>query len=390
MHISVLTPTFNDAKSIEETLQSLISQTYTDWEWIVINDGSTDETDETIRKLINKYDISEKCKYIKQQNADQLNAIIHGARYITGEYVFVLHSDDLLPQDNFFEKCVEVMDENPEIDGIFGDLIIIDKDSNITGLQEVKKYNVNPNIPPLMLLWLGRNLYSDVAFHRAEVYKKQVLENYLTWNIPLWLDLSHSKVEMLNYKSVEFPMLKYRVHGENYANNQLGQMNVINGELRTATELMKYYDIPHYQMQYFLFRLMNKILPQREYKVRYSEKETKNKYALVSFIIQQRYPQGVEDNIFLSGVLEFYKNVSERVLTIEQLPENLKIYYGKDVRAFNKHILENSLETFYVNLLQEMKKGFKVVEVSNREDIDKMKSILKFLCIGHVEVRKKE
>ena len=390
MRISVLTPTFNDAKSIEETLKSLVAQTYTDWEWIVINDGSTDETDETIGKLIHKYGISEKCKYIQQENADQLNAIIHGIQYITGEYVFVLHSDDLLPKNDFFEKCIDVMNDNPEIDGIFGDLIIIDKDSNITGIQKVKKYSVNPSTPPLMLLWLGRNLYSDVAFHRAKVYKKQVLENYLTWNIPLWLDLSNGKAEMLNYQSVEFPVLKYRVHGENYANNKLGQMNVINGELRTATELMKYYDIPYYQAQYFLFRFMNKVLPQREYKVRYFENETKKKYDLVSLIIGKRYPQGVEDNIFLSGVLGFYKNTSERVLKIEEVPKDLRIYYGKDVRAFNKRILEDSLEAFYVNLLQEMKKGFQIVEVSENEDIAKMKDILKFLCIGHVEVRIKE
>ena len=387
MRISVLTPTYNDAISIEETLGSLVEQTYTDWEWIVINDGSTDDTEEKIRELIQKYGITEKCKYISQTNADQLNALIHGTQYITGDYVFSLHSDDLLPGKDFFEKCVRVMEKHPDVDGIFGDLVIIDEHSKVTGMQKVKEYHPDKNIPPLMLLWLGRNLYSDVAFHRASVYKNEVLKNYLTWNIPLWLDLEQGKARMLNYMSVDFPVLKYRVHSANYANSELGLMNVINGELRTATELMKHYDIPCYKQQYFLYRLMNKLLPQREYRVKYAERETRDKYQLVSFIIGRRYPDGVSNNPFLSGILEFYRKPSERVLKMEQLPGNLTLYYGKDVRAFNRRMSEGTLDKFYISLMEEMKQGFQTVEVRNSGDRDKMKDILKFMCIGHIEVR---
>lgn len=387
MRISVLTPTYNDAVSIEETLESLVAQTYTDWEWIVINDGSTDGTEEKIQELIQKYGIAEKCKYISQANADQLNALIHGTQYITGDYVFTLHSDDLLPEKKFFEKCVRIMEKHPNADGLFGNLVIIDEHSKVTGMQKVKEYHPDKNILPLMLLWLGRNLYSDVAFHKASVYKNEVLKNYLTWNIPLWLDLEQGKARMLNYISVDFPVLKYRVHSANYANSELGLMNVINGELRTATELMKYYDIPCYKQQYFLFRLMNKLQPQKEYRVKYAERETRDKYQLVSFIIGRRYPDGVSDNPFLSSILEFYRKPSERILKMEQLRDDLTVYYGKDVRAFNRRMSEGTLDKFYTSLMEEMKRGFQAVEVSNSDDRDKMKDILKFMCIGHIEVR---
>ena len=60
--ISVLTPTYNDSESIEETLLSLLNQTYQNWEWIVINDGSTDDTEAHIAGLIRKYGISKKCR----------------------------------------------------------------------------------------------------------------------------------------------------------------------------------------------------------------------------------------------------------------------------------------------------------------------------------------
>ena len=234
MKVSIVTPTYNDASSIEETLQSLVTQTYKNWEWIVIDDGSTDDTKDQLKKLIDQYKIGNQCKYIYQENADQLNAIIHGLEYITGEYVFSLHSDDLLPSDDFLEKAVKTMQDNPEIDGLFGDLILINEKSEVIGCQKVLKYHVDKSVPALMLLWLGRNLYSDVAFHKTEIYKTAVLDNYLKWNMPLWLDVRNDTIQMLNYRSVSFPMLKYRLHEGNYINNELGKMNVINGELRTC------------------------------------------------------------------------------------------------------------------------------------------------------------
>ena len=62
--ISVLTPTYNDAKSIEETLMSLINQTYSNWEHIIIDDGSTDNTKSIIEDFKNKYDKDNKINYI--------------------------------------------------------------------------------------------------------------------------------------------------------------------------------------------------------------------------------------------------------------------------------------------------------------------------------------
>ena len=49
MKISIITPTYNDAVSIRETYRSIVGQTYREWEWIVINDGSTDNTREIIK-----------------------------------------------------------------------------------------------------------------------------------------------------------------------------------------------------------------------------------------------------------------------------------------------------------------------------------------------------
>lgn len=383
--ISVLTPTYNDSVSIEETLMSLLKQTYQDWEWIVINDGSTDDTEAHINGLIEKYGISEKCRYVYQKNADQLNALLHGLEFINGDYVFTLHSDDLLPEEDFFKKCIEEMEQHPDIDGIFGDLLLIDEHSKVVGRQKVDEYRIQDGTPALMLLWLGRNLYSDVAFHRASIYRDSVKDNYLTWNMPLWIDLRNEEIKMLNYMSVPFPVLKYRVHAGNYINNELGRMNVINGELRTAVELMKHYSIPAYRQQYLMYRTMNKLFPNRKFRVKYEKKATVAPHKIISFIIQKRYPEGVKENIFLSSLLGFYGTKSEREVRLPQL-KDVTVYYGKDVRLFNRHLLQNDLDPFYLFFMEEMKKGFRRVIVQDEEDAEKIKAIMKFLCIGYAEV----
>ena len=162
-------------------------------------------------------------------------------------------------------------------------------------------------------------------------------------------------------------------------------MNVINGELRTAVELMKHYSIPAYRQQYLMYRIVNKLFPGWKFRVRYSKKATEEPYRIISFIIQKRYPEGVKDNIFLSSLLGFYGSDSEREVTLPPLG-NVKVYYGKDVRLFNKLLLQNELEAFYLSFMGEMKKGFRRVIVQNEEDADKMKDIMKFLCISHTEI----
>ncbi|MEG2908333.1 MAG: glycosyltransferase family 2 protein [Erysipelotrichaceae bacterium] len=387
--ISILTPTYNDAQSIEDTLKSVIAQTYKQWEWIIVNDGSTDNTDELIHNLITKYNIANKVKYVYQKNGDQLNAIIHGMEFISGDFVFILHTDDLLPSNDFFENSVSYLNSNPDCSGLFGDLILIDDAGNETGIQSVNEYIISDNVPPLLLLWLGRNLFTDVALHRVKPFSKVVKETYLTWNMPLWLNFTMTKVEQLPYKKAPFPVLKYRVHEGNYINSELGKKNVINGEVRTALQLMKFYEIPNYERQYFKYRLMNKLGIVSHFKVKYDNSETQNKYNVLAFIISNRYKNGVDDDLFLSSLLNFYKNKKERTLLIDKIPSNLMIYYGKDVRNFNRKLMNNTLEKFYVDILNEMNYGFNKILVKDIEDKMKIYNILKFLCIEN-EVSIKE
>lgn len=381
--ISVLTPTYNDAKSIEETLMSLVEQTYTNWESIIIDDGSTDNTKYIIQNFKNKYDKDNKINYIYQENADQLNAILNGLSKVCGDYIFVLHSDDLLPSNNFFEKIVSEIEQN-NYDAIIGDLKIINNKSETVNRWKALKYRNSKSIPAILLLNQGGNIYGDVALWKKDVYTEKIKNNYLTWNTPFWIDLQNKPI-ILNVKTVNFPILKYRIHETNYINNDIGKFNVLNGELRALTILLNYYKIPLYNFQKFIWNFIRtkgirKLSLSNYFVPFYFNRETKNKYKIIKNKIKKTYGNSYKENIFLNSILEFYNNNSDRIIELENL-KNEKIFMGKDIRIFTKKLFDNNLPEFYYNIFKEMQKGFRTIKVQNEAEKLLAINLAKFLCI---------
>ena len=98
MNITVFTPTYNRAYIIENLYRSLQRQTYTDFEWLIVDDGSTDDTETLIKKWQNeenKFDI----RYYKKQNGGKCKAINYGVEKAKGRLFFNVDSDDYLTDD---------------------------------------------------------------------------------------------------------------------------------------------------------------------------------------------------------------------------------------------------------------------------------------------------
>ena len=391
MKVSVLTPSYNDANSITKTLDSLFEQTYTDWESIIIDDGSSDNTREVIENYKKEKDAQNKITYIYQENKDQLNALLNGMNYITGGYVFLLHSDDLLPSKEFFEKAVDFMNDNKDCDAIIGDLVVIDKDDNPTGCYHSSKYIKDEATPAKLILTKGANIYNDFSFQRKEVFTSQVKNNYVIWNTPFWVDLNN-EAEMLNIKNVDFPILKYRVYDGNYANNEIGKFNLLNGELRTLTRVMSFYNVKFFNVQNFVYRILTlpivrKLKIYENYKVKYSKEETKDKYSIIKKSIKRRFGEQYKNNVFLTSLLEFYREKKQREISLENIKQQT-IYKGKDIRIFAKKLYNNELDEFYLNFMKEMKKGFSSILVVDEEEKNMAIDLLKFMCIyPYVHVR---
>lgn len=385
MKVSILTPTYNDGKSITETLNSVQNQKYDNWEHIIINDGSTDDTERIIKEYKKKNDKENRIKYIKQENKDQLNAILNGLNYVTGDLIYILHSDDLLPSDDFFEKAVKEFKNDKTLDSIIGDLLIINTKSEITNCWKALDYVNKEYIPALLLLNNGCNFHGDVGVHKKDTYMKYVKDNYLTWNTPFWLDMESQKV--LNIKTVNFPTLKYRIHDDNYAVNEIGKFNALNGEIRTLTRVMYNYNIKCYKLQKIIFQLLRqpgirKLRLSNKYHPWYKKQQTKNKYKLLLECIKNTYKNNeYEDNSYLKAVLAFYENLHPRTVVLEDKIKEEDVFYGKDIRTFTKNLFNNKLPKIYDKLFKEMEKGFNRLVVEDSKTKELVINITKFLNI---------
>lgn len=387
MKISVIMPTYNDSKYITQTLESLVSQTYKNWELIIIDDGSTDNTREIIHQYIKENKCDDKIKYFYQENMDQLNAIQNGVKYITGDYVYILHSDDLLFSNNSFEDFIDFEKLNKGYDLYMGTPQIINAENRVTGEVKLPHYKGKNYEVAIMYLWLGRNILSDSSFFKSNVFKEKVSKSYLTWNMPAWLDIDNSST--LKVKILPFYTFKYRLDGNNYIDNEIGKQNVLNGELRTAIYLMNAFNIPMYSLQYYTYRVFNKLKLRNVFKPIYLNKTQKEKFKIIDFIIRKRFPNGYENNKYFYSIYKFYKNKSNRVIEITNLSDEIKIFKGCDVRLFNNLLNKNELNEFYYWFMDEMQIGFSKVKCEAYQK-SKVEDILRFFDIDkEVEVLEK-
>ena len=109
--ISVIVPAYNVEKYIKTCLDSLINQTYSNFEVIVINDGSTDQTE----KMLNEYESNPKIQIFSQENGGLSAARNHGLKLANGELVCFIDSDDSVKSD-YLEKLVTPFIEDANVD----------------------------------------------------------------------------------------------------------------------------------------------------------------------------------------------------------------------------------------------------------------------------------
>lgn len=111
--LTVFTPVFNRAYIISQLYESLCRQTHNDFEWVVVNDGSTDNIDELMACFQAEGKVS--IRYFKQPNAGKHIAINHGVSKAKGRFFFIVDSDDYLTDDAvewIHDKSKEILNDN--------------------------------------------------------------------------------------------------------------------------------------------------------------------------------------------------------------------------------------------------------------------------------------
>lgn len=209
--VSVIIPTYNRANFIGETIQSVLDQTFQDFEIIVVDDGSTDNTKEIIESFIKK---SGKIKYLYEKNSGTCAAPRNVGFYnSTGKYLCFLDSDDLWLPEKLQKQIDFFKNSGNEKLGFIdcGTLIINEHGKEIKNNYNFPKYQGN--------VYKDFLKYNFVLSPGSVLIKRSVLENIGLFdeNLPsaedweLWIRIS----KKYEFASLKEPLFKYRVHINN-------------------------------------------------------------------------------------------------------------------------------------------------------------------------------
>lgn len=163
MKISIITSVFNNKQTISESIDSVLSQTYSNIEYIIIDGASTDGTVDIIKQYYNKIST-----FISEPDKGIYDGLNKGISLATGDVVGFLHSDDLYQNNKVIETVVEAFKQY-EVDSIYGDLTYVDKvDTNkvirywVSGDFSLKKLR-RGWMPPHPTFFVKRSVYEQAG-----------------------------------------------------------------------------------------------------------------------------------------------------------------------------------------------------------------------------------
>lgn len=216
MKISIVTASYNYQDYIKETIQSVLDQTYSDWELIIVDDCSTDNSVDVIKSFND-----ERIKlFINEKNLGLKETLKRGIENTTGEWIAFLESDDILKKD-YLEKKYTVIKQNPNVAVIFNDVELFGDENRVK--------NATPTILETANLLKKKtypcNIFNDIiAFNRlltfsaVSVNRQKFLECNL--NTPIdklfdwWLFIHLSRKYDFYY--IPEKLTKWRLHNDSY------------------------------------------------------------------------------------------------------------------------------------------------------------------------------
>ena len=133
--ITILTPAYNRGHLLEKLYQSLVEQDFGDFEWVIVDDGSSDSTTDIVDKFIQDKKII--ISYIKQSNGGKHRALNRGVIESKGELILIVDSDDSLPKNSLsvINRYYLEIKDNPLIGGVCG--LMAHHDGTIIGERKI-------------------------------------------------------------------------------------------------------------------------------------------------------------------------------------------------------------------------------------------------------------
>lgn len=162
--ISVVIPTYNQAKYLNQSIESVLNQTLDDFELIIVNDGSIDSTPQILEGVNDK-----RVKVFHQQNRGQCSAMNFGFKEASGEYLTWLASDNLF-EPCFLEKASLFLEQKPDISLVYSSFKNIDSNGKFINYTFLEPY------------YQGLLLVNPGSVGMAFLYRKTVMEKIGSYN----------------------------------------------------------------------------------------------------------------------------------------------------------------------------------------------------------------
>ena len=377
--ISVLIPAYNSAKTIVEALESIKNQTYQNWEIILINDGSQDETEKILRRYLGNTKLP--LKYTKQTHHNYFKAIRHGLKYASGEIIFVLDADKILFNQNVFYRAVSTI-LGEKCDGMFVGIRAMYQRLKDGKFHLVRPYYRNEVSLIKTALGLGTNIYTNYAFWRREIFETSVYENYLINGMPAWYNAENNLG--LRVVNGNFVGLKYRVSKKvNLGDNPLKQNNSktlfeLSTNLRTLHHIVSRINVPAYSTQATLYNLINRLHIASLYPSIFKQGQTSLKK--ITPLVVKNIKDSELDNVYLKTIVDFSNNFDPQKTAKIVIPKGTKIYWGTEIDEFSNKLSKNMLDQFYYDLIKIISQGTTIYKIK-KDDQKKLEQILEFFTI---------
>ena len=211
MKISVVTLAYNSEKTIEETIKSVLCQSYTDFEYIIINDASTDNTEQIIKRYAEK-DL--RIRYHKnEKNSGVACSRALGIKLSDGEYIAFIDSDDLWTEDKLSAQ-VEFVQKNREAEFVFTGSAFVDS----VGNKKEHILNVPEKVTYRSLLKQNIISCSSVFIKRSLLVGAFVPDDSMHEDFAAWLKILKKGVTAYG---INRPMLIYRLSEGSRSRNKL-------------------------------------------------------------------------------------------------------------------------------------------------------------------------
>jgi glycosyltransferase involved in cell wall biosynthesis len=168
--LTIVTPSYNQGRFLEETIQSVLSQDYPNLEYIIIDGGSTDNSVDIIKKYKSRL-----AYWVSEPDQGQSHAINKGLERATGDIIGWINSDDIYTRGSF-QKVLTAFNNNPDAILVYSDRIMIDELSQVSG------WSCNPDFDPR---YGNFNVCSETAFWRRTAAEGMTFDNSLHFAMDL-------------------------------------------------------------------------------------------------------------------------------------------------------------------------------------------------------------